>query len=465
MLISINNQSYSNSEYSVYSEQKHSYLPLWLLFIIISLIGSLGILNDFPRFSWIITALFGLCSVSVSRFFPPLTVVLLFNYLFFIYGIPHIFFNFSLNAMSHYIASKYLTQIYWMISLFLSVLILQISYIPKYHKKLTSYHELSRQLAFPKSPLLFMMLASISYYAIVWGIQGVFILGKGYGYAAYIQNLQSTSGIPEYLLIVFFLGALCAKKPLFRAIWFGLLLFFIIKTSLIGLRVVTMMGGLLALWFSGIRINFKRTLIWFPVFFLLFSFIGVLKNVTSISWEELIPNLLYEVHGDIIVSHHTNVLWSSVSMLYLIDVGILDAYQRINVLLYFLMNMIIPSGILQKSWQPFIGSWLQEQGYSSGGGHIVAFAFLSGGIFFVIFIGFFFGALLRNAVSHRSNLLSQFFRCWFMMTIITFPRWISYDLGNSFFRLPIYASVIYTIIKFIHGSIFKHVYRKKTPSG
>jgi hypothetical protein len=46
----------------------------------------------------------------------------------------------------------------------------------------------------------------------------------------------------------------------------------------------------------------------------------------------------------------------------------------------------------------------------------------------------------------RRGLLIDEIRCWFLMTLVTFPRRISYDIGNFLFRLPIYASIGYVMI-------------------
>lgn len=436
----------------------------WFVGSIVSFIGSTGLFNDFSRISWIIATIIGFSSIRTSRLLPPLTVVMLFNVLFYVYAIPYVFFDVDLVTLPKQIATPYLTQVLWIISLFVAVLMLWVATVKKSPEREISFVALARKLHIPGLPLVFYIFIALIFFATIFGISGNIVLGKEGGYDEYVQNLQNASGIQEYLLVVFFVAALFVQSRFQRFVWYFVLAFFVVKLTLVGLRIVALMGVLAGLWFSDFKFSLKRIFLVFVVGFVLFSFIGLLKEGLP-TGDDALLSLLFESQDGMVVSHHSNVLWASTTMLQLIDANVIDLSKRCEVFVYYFFNTLIPSGMLQQAFgQGYLGSWLQEQGYTSGGGHAAVYAYVVGASPGVTFIASLIGLALKIATSESTGLVTQLSRCWLMMILITFPRWVSYDIGNFLFRLPIYAAIIYLFIYLLRYSASSIKNKSNAPS-
>jgi hypothetical protein len=423
-------------------------LLFWLVATATALVGSTGLLNGFPRASWLATLVIACVAIATSRAVLPLTIIMLFNFLFSLYAVPHVFFEIDIVTMPLREGLPYLTQSSWVIALFVAVLMLWIANLDGKEVRFGSFEQLTRSLKLPPATGFFGGLLCLLLVSIAFGIKGQAVVGVEGGYSIYTQNLSQGSGLPEYLLVPLFVSGLLVRGPAQRLLWFLVLGFFVIKLSVLGLRVVALMGMLMGAYFTPVRLTFKRVLLVFFMGYLLVALLGLLKG--GLGSEEIMTSLFFELHGDTVVSHHSNVLWASSSMLSLIDQGVIDLARRVSLMLYYAANSLIPSGLLQRwAGEAYFGSWLQEQGYTSGGGHAAVYAYVAAGIPGVLFIGSLLGWALKKSVSGRTGPGTGFVRCWFMMTLVTFPRWISYDLGNFLFRLPLYAAILYAIMMFL----------------
>lgn len=412
----------------------------WLFIGCLSIVGALGFLGDFVYFSWIATVIISLTAVIESRCFPPLTLVLLFNFLFWIYSVPHIFLGIDMISLPIGIGLPFLLQSLWINALFLCFLMLYFSRLNLGRNSNINFHELIRRSSLPQSPQIFYSTVVILLLATFFGIKGKMVIGAG-GYDAYMENLSEASGLQEYMIVPFFLAGLLIRTHIQKVVWYLVVAVFILKLIMLGLRVVALMGIIMAIWFSGIRFKFKLLLPAFFIGFICASLIGIFKN--GFNRDDVLASLFFEMHGDSMVSHHGNVLWASSVMLQLIDDQMIDFYRRAELLLYYIANTVFPSGPLQKMiGQPSLGSWLQAHGYTSGGGHAAVFSYVAAGVPGVAIIGCLLGWAIKHALTESSSLTIVCIRCWLMMVLITFPRWISYDIGNFFFRLPLYAVIL-----------------------
>ncbi len=424
----------------------------WTACTVLSVIGSAGFLNEFPTLGWLSNAVISILVLRLSRFLPPLTLVLLFNFLFCLYLIPNFFFEVDIVTLNIGEGLPYLSQSLWVISLFLSTLALWISGLNKSASQVAPYPDLMSKIDFPKSDGIFYILMALLFLVTLFGIRGNIVLGADDGYQKYIDNLQNASGLQEYMLVPFFVSAFFIRSRIQKIIWFAVLFIFISKLTLIGLRIVALMGMVMAVWIYGLRINFRTLVLSFIFGYIFVSFLGLLKG--GVSSEDIAGSLIFEMHGDTVVSHHSNVMWASSVMLKLIDENVIDFSRRLDLFIYYLGNTIIPSSILQSAFdQPYMGTWLQDSGQSSGGGHAAVYAFVAGGACGVIGLASILGWAVRRSVSAKRDVVSQYTRCWLMLVLITFPRWISYDIGNFFFRLPIYAVLMFGFIKTMEYSV------------
>jgi len=309
-----------------------------------------------------------------------------------------------------------------------------------------SFAEVAALLRTPQSTALFFLCLFCILIVTFVLLKGAIVVGSDSGYADYIDNLDANSGVAEYSLIIVFVSFLFVRNRMQRLIWRIVVLAFIIKLALIGFRVVALMATLALFYSFDFKPKAKLLGAFFVLGFFLFSLLGILKEGQQ-SVDEIFSSLLFAMHGDNAVSHHINVLWASAKLILLVDIGEIDAYRRIYFLFYLLVNSLIPAGlIVELSGVPYLGTWLQQSGNSSGGGHISSFLFVAGGPILVLTFGYLFGLFFRIALSNRHGLVVNFVRAFFLMTLLTFPRWISYDIGNFLLKLPNYAAFLIVFI-------------------
>lgn len=430
----------------------YSALFFVLCLALISGIGSTGLLAEYGFLAWVFCLVTSTYAVYVSRRLIPLTLPFLFNLLFVAYAIPHFFFEIDIGFLPIATGEKYLAQAMWLISLFSSIVLIWISRIGEQGEGRRSFVDIRDAMRPPRSSFVFYSLAIIWMASIIFGIQGGNVLGADGGYGIYLENLGLNSGLPEYLLVIVLLSGLFIRTRMQQLIWYLVLIVFVLKLSMVGLRVVALMAIICGLWFLPVKYNLKKVLIVFFSGFVFFSLLGLLKG-QAINWSSFLAAMLFEIHGDTLVSHHSNVLWASSQMLLLIDEGVLGIDKRIELLTYYLANILVPSSIIQSALgEPYLGTWLQQQGYSSGGGHVAVYSYVAGGIPGVVLVASVVGYGIRTLLSVRRGWLANFIRIWMMVVLITFPRWISYDLGNFLFRLPVYAAIIYTLLLMISAT-------------
>lgn len=417
----------------------------WAMLAVVSAGGAVGVLNEYHATGWLLTFGISVAASAASSVFAPITLILLFNSLFSLYSIPHVFFQIDVMSLPTNEGLPLLTQTNWVIALFVSTLMLWVSSIDQERSPYRDFNGIKTSLRLPNAPGLFYLGLGIIALATHVGIRGAVVVGVEGGYSIYVENLQAASGLQEYLLVPFLLTGLLAKSRFQKFLWYLVLAFFVVKLLLLGLRVVALMGVLTGFWFLGLQWTFRRLLLLFFFGYIAFSFLGLLKG--ALTSEQLLTSLFFELHGDGLVSHHSNVLWASSVMLGLIDDGLIDPYRRAELLIYMTANAMIPSGILQSALDTaYFGSWLQEMGYTSGGGHAAVFALVAGGVPGVVALASLLGWAVRRSLSADSEVLTGAIRCWLLLAMITFPRWISYDIGNFFFRLPIYAAILYLML-------------------
>jgi hypothetical protein len=422
-----------------------------LFFAAISIFGAHGVFNDSPRATWILSLFVNIIFIYRVRRVLPVVMMLLFNLMFVVYAIPHVFFDVSLASMPMPEGRFFLTQVLWQINLMLVVIMLWwVAYSPK-HSVVESFTDIFNKMKIPKAPIIFYGLMFVTLVCIFF-IKGSIIYGVENSYNRYVENLSEGNGLSEYLLVLFFLSALLCKSSFQKYIWYLIFFLFSIKLFFLGLRVSMLMGIILALWFTEMRFSFGKVVLTFLLGFFVLSFIGLLKVTEDPAY--ILSSLFYEMHGDYVVSHHGNVLWGSSDILGLLKAGVIDFQGRMDLLFYFILNSVTPSSLVTalQGGQNFAVS-LQASGYTSGGGHATTYAYISMGIAGIILFSSLFGAAGTLSLSKSKGFLVNAVRCWFLMTLVTFPRWLSYDIGNFFFRLPLYTAIGYLLIVFVDDTM------------
>lgn len=418
---------------------------LWIVALFASSLGAVGVFNEFPRFGWIATTSIGVLTIVSVRHVGPLVLILLFNLLFYVYAFPHIWLDLDLVSASSDEVAGYLVQALWIVSLFVISIVFWIWSGSPHFISSTTISAMVRRLDLPKADWLFYTVFLISTALVLWGIRGRVVFGEG-GYDAYIENLQVTSGLPEYMLVLLLFAALLIRKRIHFLLWLLLLSVFVLKLAVLGFRVVALMGMVMGLLFSRVDLTAGRILAIFVGGFCIGSVLGLLKN--GLSAEQILSSLLFEVQDGGVVSHHTNVLWASTVVLQLIDGGMLDFSRRALLGIHWALNAVLPSRFLHSVLgERYLAAWLQEMGYTAGGGHAAVFAYVAGGPLGVVLLGSLIGVVARISYSHCHGTFPGFVRCWLLMVYVTFPRWISYDVGNFLLRLPAYVGGLYLLLE------------------
>jgi len=417
---------------------------IWFAFVLFGSFGAVGFLNGYPVIAWICGILIHYYALKESRTMIPVMVLLLFNSLFFVYATPHVFWDIDLIYMPISVSRPYITQTLWQIGLMVSVIMFCGKLLKHKTYPFISFADITSNMQKPRSAFCFYLIMTAICIAAIFFIKGENILGKIDSYSLYVENLSGGSGLPEYLLIAFFWAALLINTKMQKIVWYCVIMLYVVLLLSFGLRVVALMGAIMTLWFSALRLSPRKTILVFVMGYFLFALFGLLKISTQSDY--LLSSIFYETNEENIVSHHGNVLWASSQMLSLIDQNIIDFKSRADFLTYLSMNSVIPSSIVQKIQGGYLGSVLQQGGYTSGGGHAATYAFVALSFPGIVLFGGIIGLGSIFALSGRRGLFADSVRCWFMFTLITFPRWISYDLGNFFLRLPLYAAFGYAIL-------------------
>jgi len=423
-----------------------STLLLWAG-VTIAVAGSVGMFDDFMVTAWASFIVVSVATIARCDRVIPLAPVFLFNLLFAAYAVPHLFFDVDVVSTPITVARPFLAQFFWLNALFTGVVGLWLGTAPLAHGPLQSFRFVGRGPLYPRFDFMFWLLCASLLLLTLVAVKGQVVIGVEGGYQTYTENLAKGSGIQEYMLVPFFWSALLMRTRLQRIVWYVILALFFIKLSLIGYRIVALMGFLMGAWFIGAGLTLRKLILSFVIGYIAFSILGLLKG--ALQGEAILTSIFVETHGDSLVSHHGNVLWASTALLRLIDDGTIDLYRRIDLFLYYSANSLIPSAALQNALgEAYLGVWLQESGYTSGGGHIAVFSYVAAGLPGVIGIASLLGGGIRALCRTPSTPLQASAQCWVMMVLVLFPRWMSYDLGNFFLRLPIYALIGYLIYYF-----------------
>lgn len=283
------------------------------------------------------------------------------------------------------------------------------------------------------------MLATIS-------MKSVNIFTAENAYEAYTSNLANESGLPEYLLVVIFIGLILKKTRIENWCFYGSVFFFFWRLIVSGYRVQLLMGlMLLGIYFWEHRLKPKWVGPSFAVAFLVGSALGYLKDG---GFADFVPyRLIFDDSRGFVLAHHTAVIYSSMAVLGVDGNRIMPALGPLSSAFGLLLNVLVPSSMIVHWFPEFnIGMFIQRFTDTSGGMYAPV-------VFFYIFsypgalvAGFLLSRLYSSVIQPPFHRYRPLLGVFALFTMVTFPRWVSYDVGNFFFRLPLYATIIYAFL-------------------
>jgi hypothetical protein len=296
--------------------------------------------------------------------------------------------------------------------------------------------------------------------------KGENIFASNNSYAAYVNNLTNENGLPEYLLIFVFLGLMI--KTVRRHTWLLSRLSFVFyayNLIVMGYRVQLLMLFLLFFSFSiESKINKRLILPLFVVGFCAFSLLGYLKD-GGLDESFMIQRVFFDDSPGFVLSHHTGVIYSSLAILANVDSGWISGYDKFMNGMGLFLNSVIPSGVVNSIIpQANMAIFVKSHAQTAGGVYApivfyTLFGYLGVYVFGVLVAALFFFASLKSYSIPLSSIdvpppfrrRKYFLSVAAVFVFVTFPRWVSYDVGNFLFRLPIYLLIIIAFIELIKG--------------
>ena len=376
--------------------------------------------------------------ILISKYFnhKPFMIINIFNLIYLFYLIPYYHFDIYISDYFIYQKELYINKI-----LIIHVFFLLCIYI--FLKKEKNYLVISNCIKKIYSPVAFYGLLIFIFFCLLFLMKGVNIYSSENTYYAYMDNLRGGSGLPEYLLVFIVVLFIFTNSKIEYYLFNILILFFIYKLFVYGFRVQTLM--LLLLYYILILDEKLKPIVVFysSLFgFILMSFVGILKDGGK---ADLIK-LFFNTENGFILSHHTGVIYSSTTQLGLVSDGILNFYDRVYGSFGFIMNTIIPGRFI-KEYIPEgqIHSFAKRFAEYGGGGLPEVTMYYYFGFIGVIGFAFLFSLFVNYSLAKQIN-KNNIYSIICIIIFLTFPRWLSYDPANFFFRLPIYGVLLYFFI-------------------
>jgi hypothetical protein len=305
--------------------------------------------------------------------------------------------------------------------------------------------------------LFYLIIFIITFTLVIFKINGEVVYFASEPYKSYIQNLENSSGLPEYLILSYIILWLLETKKYQRVLLQFLFIFIIIKLFLLGFRVQMLMYVML-FYILYLDRYYKVYIVAFSVF-LGYTFSFIFGTAKEIGFEKLFSiDFLMNVNlisnnQEFILSHFTGVITSSLVIIEEMSFNILTSIG-------FILNTFLPPVILQKilpQAQPpvYVSEYITR---IPGGVYFPVFFYTSfwflGPIIFGIFISWIFNKTFNSLRP------SNFFTIYSIIIFSTLPRWFFYTQTDYLFRFLFTFLFSFYSIVLVHNAIkiirFRH---------
>ncbi|MGJ1242317.1 hypothetical protein [Sphingobacterium siyangense] len=289
---------------------------------------------------------------------------------------------------------------------------------------------------------------------IVVTMKGQSVVGDGENsYEAYMENLEGQGGILEYFYLLFIVGFFFASNVHHRKILMGIAIAYCLQCIVRGYRIQMVQMGLLTF------------LLFFDNYFKLWKIVGlcilgvliseiisVLKMTGGIDYETLVKGVDFAKEGEVLIVNQTDVFYSSVTFLGLIQDGILDFWTRFYSMLGFILNWFVPSSFV---WQEArLPSFSKNYTDLGGGGLVSIYIYVWFGYLGVVALGFILAKGINYVFKDGGR---SILKIVLIIILSVYPRWFAYDPGNFLFRFSIYLLGLYFILYEIVNYLKKDV--------
>lgn len=376
---------------------------------------------------------------QLRRIQPALLMgIFLLSYL--LYLVPYYFYDYIISAHTKYYRLDLYDKVLGIHVLFLTALFLFLKVdINRENLKL-------RNLIKPRSnPLIFCILYVIML-LIIFSIKGTSVLGGASdSYGTYIDNLEQQSGSVEYFYIFFTIAFYFTTSKIGRSSLLFLVALYCFMTITRGYRIqfVQMVILSFVLFFDG---KFKTLFMIIMAFigFVVSEIVNLLKLMGTVSFEEIVK-LFEKADKPIIINNQTDVFYSSVVFIGLVEDNIYSFWNRGWSALGFIWNWFVPSSFV---WiEARIPMYALQFTTLGGGGLVSAYFYVWFGYLGPVIIGFALAKFLNSTYSSGAR---KNYKIVCILVLSLYPRWFAYDPGNFLMRFSIYIGLIYMIFIFLH---------------
>jgi hypothetical protein len=302
-------------------------------------------------------------------------------------------------------------------------------------------------IKFINQPFVFYFSFTIQVLIFLFGRTGNSIFQSG-GYGSSdstVSNLGGTA-IFEYFLIFYPLSFVFSGNNKLKINMLLILsLIYCIKAISFGGRVEALQCMLIIflLHFDNATTSLRKIFIYssFPIlFFIIFGYIRAAPNA---SFNEIITMLKDNINlaGYSFFGNQIDVFYSSTRLYGLIDMGIINYIDRLQILFYNFLAIVTPYSLLPTKAN--MALFLQDQYTAGGGGLLPIFFYVYISYFGVIIIGLILGLFIRKLVKKISN-CSNYFLIYMTMLMSTYPRWFAYS-SNVIYKFCFYSVILFFI--------------------
>jgi len=393
--------------------------------------------------------------IIISRKFKPLCIFFVFAALYQVNLISYYFHGVDISGgFDTFDFIQYYNETELIHFLFISSIAFFIPKInhPIYIKDYISYRH---------SPLIFWTTFLFAAFLIIFGLRGGGIVESG-GYGNIeVETIGGTS-LFEYVICLIPILIVTSKRTLIYkfAIAF-IVIYFCFKGLSFGIRnqVLQLILMSLALYDNKALKYYKLILVGIiPLY--IFLIYGAIRVNPFIIFSNNFTDILIEPFNNFtraLLGNQNDIFYASVRMLGMVEQGIISEIERINVLVYNLLAIILPYSFLPPIAN--LASYKQNIYGSLGGGLISMYWYVFMGYSGVIFIAYIIGKIFKTFYK-TTNI---FLVLYVLMILSTYPRWFGYN-QISFFKISFFGVIFYYTLLFIENTIFTIQQPKKITS-
>jgi len=374
-------------------------------------------------------------------------IINLFILFSFSYLIPicyYAFYNKIITSYSHSNSIELLSKYLLLFNLFFTI----IFYFVK--KPLIIFNEIKKN----NNKIVFYINIFICLFIAFFSKSGESIFSSG-GYGQSEINNIGGFAIGEYFLIFFFIAFKYSGYSKFRNfVLISTSLSYILISLAYGLRNELIQLSILMFYLFYKETKKSTLYIIFIISGLYFSSLFSVLRSDPISFfqNSIIENLsiknIFNDQNEFYISHQGDVVHSSSRLINFRDNNIVNTSTIYSSSILFFSSSLIPQKYLPEHSN--MAAYKQDEYPVGGGGNIFAYFYFWFWYPGVIIIALIIGLIFK----YYTKFINTMFSAYFVIVLVTFPRWFSYSPINLF-KMSLYAFIVYFIFSIIDKEMKK----------